>query len=314
MTEPPRTRLATLPTPLVPAHRLSRLLGVQVWLKRDDLTGLGLGGNKARQLEFIIGHAESVGANALVTGGGPRSNWVMLAALAAVNRGMSAEVALFGDPRPAQGNLELLQRIPGVCVQFTGDPDRASVDPMLQRISARLEGEGRKPHIVGRGGAGPHGALGYVWAVDEMNVQMEALGLEAPTIWVPTGSCGTQAGLVAGHRLPVGPTRRVVGVSVHRPVDECRLRIEDFAAGALELLGQRPLRDTVWEVLGDRLTPRRREADAAAAMVAATEGVFLDPEFGAPAMAELISRAPRIDGPVVFVVTGGAPNLFVGNP
>ncbi len=310
----PRADLGTFPTPLAPARRLSDALGVEVWLKRDDLTGLGLGGNKVRALEYLIGDAEAAGADCIVTGGGPHSNWVMLAALAGITRGLEVHVCYFGAPVDRAANLTIVARLPGVDHSFTGDPVRASVDGALSATAAHLDAIGRRPYVIGRGGAGPVGALGYLGAVAEIDDQVTELGIEPTVIWTATGSCGTQAGLVAGQALSAR-RRQVVGVSVHRPVEECRQRIEKIAAGALDLLGGGSIDQVDWTVLGDQLdrddAAERRVLDAATLM-AKTEGVFLDPEFGAPAFAEFVSRVPTIEGPVVFVVTGGGTTLFDG--
>ena len=236
MTAAPRTRLANLPTPLVAAPRLSEEIGVEVLLKRDDLTGVGLGGNKARAIEFHVGAAEAAGADVFVTGGGPRSNWVLTAAVGAAARDLKVEVVLFGDRPPAgEGSLELMDRLDGVGVVFTGDPARPSVDPILLAVVERLRRGGHRPYVVGRGGADAVGALGYLFAVDELDAQLSEAGVAPRTVWLATGSCGTQAGLVAGHRQRAG-RRRIVGVSVHRPVDECRRRIEDISDAVLDML------------------------------------------------------------------------------
>ncbi len=305
LVSPARTALATLPTPLTPALLLSERVGVEIWLKRDDLTGFGLGGNKVRTLEYLIGAAQARDCDSLVTGGGPRSNWTMLAALAATTVGMTAHLVYFGDPLEPEGNHLLAGTLPGVEIIFTGNPERGSVDPVLDSVADRLRHQGSRPYVVGRGGANPTGALGYLNAGNELEAQLESAGLDPTTIWLATGSCGTQAGLVAAQAGTHGT--RVVGVSVHRPVEECRQRIEDIATGTLRLIG----RDTgdlgEWEVIDGRKTTG---ASTAATLVATSEGVFLDPEFGAPAMAELIARSTTIKGPVVFLVSGGAPNLF----
>ncbi len=309
-----RVSVATLPTPLVAAPRLSEALGVEVWLKRDDLTGLGLGGNKARPLDYLVGDALAGGADYFVTGGGPGSNWVLMAALAALGRGLGVEVVLFGTKdAPEVGCLRLLKQLPGVTVTFTGTPDRSSVDPLLESVSSDLRERGHRPYVVGRGGAGPVGALGYVDAVDEMSSQLEEQGVDAGTVWLATGSCGTQAGLVAGYRRPGCASTKVVGVSVHRPLEECRQRIAAISDAALDLLEveDRPAAD--WDVL-DGLRPDPEQVGDAARLMMTTEGLFLDPEFGAPALAALVSGAAEVAEPVVFLVTGGAPGLFVGPP
>ena len=154
-----RVRLGTFPTPLLAAPRLSAELGVEVWLKRDDMTGLGLGGNKVRGLEFLLADAERLGCDHLVTGGGPGSNWAMLAALAARTRGMDTTLVCYRDHVPPVGNMALAAAV-GTEIRFTGDPDRASVDAGVAAVAAELRAAGRRPYPLGRGGANAVGALG----------------------------------------------------------------------------------------------------------------------------------------------------------
>ena len=281
-------------------------------LKRDDLTGVGLGGNKARAVEFHVGAAEAAGADVFVTGGGPRSNWVLTAAVGAAARGLAVELVMFGDRPPVgRGSLELLDRLEGVRVSFTGDPVRPSVDPVLAAVVERLRRGGHAPYVVGRGGADAVGALGYLTAVDELEGQLSEAGVAPRTIWLATGSCGTQAGLVAGYRRRASGSR-IVGASVHRPVDECRQRIQGISEATLDMLTVRERYEVAWEVIDERHCDPGR-VEAAAALMARTEGVFLDPEFGSPALAALAQRAPEVAGPVVFLVTGGTLNLFYGS-
>jgi D-cysteine desulfhydrase len=305
----PRVALATTPTPLRPAPRLSAELGTEIWFKRDDLTGFGLGGNKVRMLEYLLGHALAQGCDCLVTGAGPQSNWAAFAALAAKCRGLDAHLVYYGDPVPPTGNL-LLAELAGASITFTGDPDRSSVDPGIAGLARRLRQAGRRPCALPRGGATTVGALGYVHASVELAEQLLATGLRPPQLWLPTGSCGTQAGLIAGAewlRLPF----EVVGVTVSRPLDACVMQIRDLVDGVRSLLGTgaTALDVTVLDgYLGSGYGQRSPEGEAAARLVARLEGVFLDPLFGAKAMAALLDVAPS--GPVIFLVTGGAPTLF----
>src|SRR5262249_35726749 len=138
----PRVELATVPTPLRPAPRLSKALGVEIWFKRDDLTGFGLGGNKVRALEYLLGEAVHRGCDCLVTGSGPGSNWAMLGALAARRHGLDAYLVCYGAPVPATGNL-LLAQLGGAHVSFTGDPDRASADAHSAALGEELRRAGR---------------------------------------------------------------------------------------------------------------------------------------------------------------------------
>jgi D-cysteine desulfhydrase len=315
----PRVRIALLPTPLQPAPRLSAAIGTEVWLKRDDLTGFGLGGNKVRALEYLLAEAAAQQVDCLVTGGGPQSNWAMLAALAARCRGLDAYLVFYGDPQPSVGNL-LLARQAGATVRFTGDPDRTSVDREVAALGKRLEAEGRRPYLLPRGGATPLGAVGYLVACLELAEQLAASALQPAQLWLATGSCGTQAGLLAGARW-LGLPFEVIGVTVSRPVDECVRLVAMLAEGAACLAEiEPPPHDGGPVVLGGHLGPGygvpSREGEAAATLVARTEGVFLDPVFGAKAMAALVAtaRSGVIPGPVIFLVTGGAPTLFAQVP
>lgn len=312
----PRVRLLTCPTtPLQPAPRLSHALGLEIWLKRDDLTGFGLGGNKARALEYLIADARQQACDCLVTGAGPQSNWAMLAALAARVHGIDPYVVHYGRPPPLVGNV-LLHRLVGTHVKFTGDADRASVDGAIDELAAVLRAEGRRPYVLPRGGATPLGSLGYVAATTELADQLRELDVHPNEVWLATGSCGTQAGLVAGAR-EAGLDATIVGVTVSRPTSECRERVATLATGAMALVGTRaPMAETrvVDGFAGPGYGQASPAGQAAARLVARTEGIFLDPVFGAKAMAALVdhARGGAARGPVVFLVSGGAPTLFAG--
>jgi D-cysteine desulfhydrase len=313
----PRVPLATVPTPLQPGARLSDAIGVEVWLKRDDLTGLGLGGNKVRALEYLVADALSLNCDSLVTGAGPQSNWAMLAALAGGRAGLDPYLVFYGDPVPAAGNL-LLNGLTGADVRFTGQADRGSVDGAIESLAAELRARGRRPYALPRGGATPLGGVGYARASMELAQQLLDARLTPRQLWLATGSCGTQAGLVAGARWLRAPYT-VVGVTVSRPVDECVGRVATLATGASDLIGApRAERGDVVVIdgyLGPGYGHPSPEGERATRLLARTEGVFVDPVFGAKAMAALVDAAAarRVQGPVVFLVTGGAPTLFNGH-
>lgn len=313
---PARVDLVIAPTPLHPARRLSHELGVQLYFKRDDLTGAGLGGNKLRGLEFLIADALAQGCDSLVTGAGPQSNWTMLAALACLRCGIEPHVVCYGTaPSRPEGNLRL-HRWLGVDVRFTGDAQRSSVDAGIDAVTAELRAQGRRPYPVPRGGATPLGAFGYLRASQELAVQLATLNEPPAGLWLATGSCGTQAGLLAGVAV-TGAEYQVTGVTVSRPADECRQRVADLAVAVAALAGwdpviPAPVVQDGW--IGPGYGVPSAAGQAAAQLVAVTEGVFLDPVFGAKAMAALIAeaRAGRLPGPQVFLVSGGAPTLFAG--
>jgi D-cysteine desulfhydrase len=255
----------------------------------------------------------------------------MLAALAARRCGLDPYLVFYGPPVRPTGNL-LLDELTGADVRFTGELDRTSVDVAIEKLRDELRAAGRLPYLAPRGGATPHAAAGYVRTSLELADQLMAAELAASTLWLATGSCATQAGLVAGARWLRAPYE-VVGVTVSRPVDECVARVASLGDGVADLL-ELPRADAPdapgtpgtpdapgtpgVTVLGGYLGPgygqRSPRGDEAARLVARTEGVFLDPVFAAKAMAALIdaARAGTISGPVVFLVTGGAPTLFSG--
>jgi 1-aminocyclopropane-1-carboxylate deaminase/D-cysteine desulfhydrase-like pyridoxal-dependent ACC family enzyme len=308
---PARFPLALLPTPLQPAARLSAALaGPPILVKRDDLTGFALGGGKARKLEYLIGDALATGSDVLLTGGGPDSNHCQAAAAAARVAGLACELVLYGgEPRRPSLNLELARRF-GASVEFTGDPDRASVDGALADRAERLRAAGRRPYLIPRGGATSLGAVGYALAVDELAGQLADLDSEPEVVLVATGSCGTQAGLVAG-TVAAGRRWRVVGAAVSRPPAECHDRVLRLARGCAALLRSPTPQERDVELVdarGPGYGAASAHGDAAASLAAATEGLLLDPVFTAKAMAVLVATiAKGLPGPAVFVHTGGTP-------
>jgi D-cysteine desulfhydrase len=311
VSRPPRVPLAALPTPLQRAERLERALGAPpLYLKRDDLTGFALAGNKARQLELLVGEAAALGCDSLVTGGGPGSNFCQAAAAAARVAGLRCVLVLYGrEPSPASTNLALARAF-GAEVRFTGRPERESVDPALEAAAAELEAAGCRPYRVPRGGATAVGAAGYALAVAELAAQLETERVTPELLVVATGSGGTQAGLVAG-TLAGGHRWRVVGASVSRPVTECAARVLALARGAAALLGlPAPAAGQVevHDVRGPGYGIASIEGGRAAGLAAATEGLLLDPVFSAKALG-LLARlvAEGAGGPLVFWHTGGIP-------
>jgi D-cysteine desulfhydrase len=323
LAEVPRVQLGTSPTPLQEAPRLSAALGLRVLVKRDDLTGLGLGGNKVRKLEYLVADALAQGADVLVTGGGPQSNHTALTALAARRAGISAHLVFYGSrrPGPPQGN-GVLNDLSAAEVTYTGDDERASVDPALEATAEKLRAEGHTPYVIPRGGATALGCTGYVRASLELAGQLAEGGLSPTHLVLATGSCGTQAGLVSGARW-LQASYRVLGVTVSRPRAECVERIRVLARGSAELLGL-DLGDADGgvggiEVLAGYLGPGYGKASpegrAAMELMARTEGLLLDPTFTAKAMAALVDLAAELaPGPVVFLHSGGAPAAFAAGP
>ena len=310
--------LAHLPTPLEPADRLGRHLGLppgSLWVKRDDMTGLAGGGNKARKLEFLCADALERGCDTLVTGGGLQSNHVRMTAAAANRLGLDCLVVLAGvRPGVPAGNV-VLDELLGAEIVWTGQEsaamDYAAVESAIEQECRRLLASGRRPYGMPIGGASRVGALGYVVAAAELVGQMGSTVGEPALVVTADGSGGTHAGLAAG----LGDHARVLGVDVGARTDLC----QEVPAKAIEtaaLAGLAPPTGTVQVESGHTgpyygsLTDDCREALRLAARL---EGLVLDPVYTGKAMAGLIEASRRgdlPDGPLVFLHTGGLPALF----
>jgi D-cysteine desulfhydrase family pyridoxal phosphate-dependent enzyme len=317
----PRVPLAFLPTPLMEAPRLAAAIGgARLWIKRDDLTGFGFGGNKIRGLEFLLADALAQDADTLVTGAAPQSNYVRATAAVAAHAGLAMVAVYSGTPPPqVQGNYRLT-RLLGAEVRFTGDPDRASVDGAIEETALELRAAGRKPYTIPRGGASVLGTLGYVQAAYELAEQCATRTIEPDAIVLATGSCGTHAGLLAGIRILRLPWR-VEGFTVSRPVDEVQARVLTLAQAAISRLGlAQSIEPQDVIVHGGFIGPGygipTAEGARAIRMTARSEGIFLDPTYTGKAMAGLIAHSHagrfRRDEKVIFLHTGGEPALFVG--
>jgi 1-aminocyclopropane-1-carboxylate deaminase/D-cysteine desulfhydrase-like pyridoxal-dependent ACC family enzyme len=318
---PARIRLATLPTPLAPAPRLARALGAgRLFIKRDDLTGFAIGGNKARPLEFLLAAAAADRADTLVTGGAPGSNFCAIAAAAALHAGLRCELVLAGEPAPAPGPALALALAWGATVRWTGTAERDSVDDELPRAAAALSSQGHRPYLIPRGGATGLGAVGYALAAFELHEQLAAAGATTARVVVAVGSGGTLAGLVAGNAL-LGRPWTLVGGSVSRPPPEVSPRVLALARECAQLLAGaltpgngpgRPAPGPVEPLPGDVVVADARgpghglpspEATAVAAQAMRTEGLMVDPVYTGKAL----SLVPRYagGGNVVFWHTGG---------
>jgi len=313
---PDRVELATLPTPLTPAPRLAAAFELEcLEVKRDDLTGFAIGGNKARPLEFLLADACLRGCDTLLTGGAAGSNFCVAAAAAARRAGLSCHLVIAGHSRqrsPGPG----LARAWGASVSWTGSVNRASVDGALPVEAARLTSLGHRPYVVPRGGATPVGALGYVLAADELFGQLSQRDLSPTCVVVAVGSGGTLAGLIAGNAL-LGWPWTIVGASVSRPPAEITRRVVSLARDCLLLLAARNrsrrdaerAADSVTEGLvrivdvrgpGHSLASEAGRAAADAAL--RTEGLAVDPVYTAKALAVLGGTGERA---AVFWHTGG---------
>jgi 1-aminocyclopropane-1-carboxylate deaminase/D-cysteine desulfhydrase-like pyridoxal-dependent ACC family enzyme len=297
---PDRFPLAVLPTPLVPAPRLSAALDREIWVKRDDLTGFAFGGHKVRPLEVLVADALAQGADHLVGTGGPGSNLCTALAAAAAVAGLACTVVLYGAP-PADPHPNLaVMRAFGADVVFTRDPDRAATPRHAAEVAARLAAAGHRPYVLPRGGATGLGAAAYALAAEEL---AEQLAFPPENVVVPVGSGGTVAGLVAGW-VACGLPGRIVGVAVSRPLAETRTEVERLAAEAVGLLGLEPVALgplRLVDRLGDGFGVTDSGVRDAARLAYRTEGLVADATYVARAVEVLASLEP----PIVLWHTGG---------
>ncbi|MFC4947297.1 1-aminocyclopropane-1-carboxylate deaminase/D-cysteine desulfhydrase [Pseudonocardia sp. GCM10023141] len=297
----PRFPLAQLPTPLHRAHRLEAALGVgPLLLKRDDLIGFGLAGNKTRPLEFLLGAARAEGADVFVTGGGPGSNFCPAAAMAARAAGLDCELVVWGDPAGAP-NLALAVAA-GATLIPTGDTNREAVDVLVAERAATLRAAGRRPYAVPRGGSTALGAVGFAAAAVELAQQLDE---EPALIVLAVGSGGSSAGLMAG-LAAAGLDTPVLGVSVSRPPAEIAAHVQELAAGCAALLGTpAPRAPEIIDARGPGFgTATRRERERAR-LALHTEGLLLDETYGAEAFSAAVDQLEAGSGPVLYWHTGG---------
>jgi 1-aminocyclopropane-1-carboxylate deaminase/D-cysteine desulfhydrase-like pyridoxal-dependent ACC family enzyme len=321
----PRVRFATLPTHLERGPILAGLS--RLWVKRDDLTGLGMGGNKARKLEFLCGAAVAAGANCLITVGAGQSNHCRMTAAAGAVLGLEVHLVLAGD-RPAvlEGNQLLSERF-GAHQHFTGagPSEWGLLEIAREDLTDELSAQGLRPYSIPIGGSTAVGALGYIAAYQEIIDQAKALNISPQTIVFTSSSGGTHAGLVAGRayaratgKVDVLPNLLAIGVA--KGVIAGYPSVKDLAQDALTIAGlpgvvlEEDIEvDARW--LGeDYAIPT--EASRAAITWAAHNGAWvLDDVYTAKGMAGLSGPASQgrwgNGDDVIFIHTGGSPEVFV---
>jgi L-cysteate sulfo-lyase len=317
----PRLGLADLPTPLEPMKRLTAHLGgPRLWVKREDATGLGFGGNKLRKLDFVLHDALSRGADTIVSGGVVQSNSQRQVAAAAAKLGVACHLAVY------HGRLELptqeykssgnafLNRLFGAHlhdVPWTGDRNAA-----IRTLVGDLEAAGRKPYFVPYGVSNALGAVGYATTISEIEAQTARLGFRPAAIVHCTGSAGTQAGLIAGAAVAM-PDTGIVGIDIDAEPARVRADVVAFAREASDLLGV-AFDETRVDVIAGHAGPAYgvpHEATIEAIRLAGRlEALALDPVYSGKGLAGLIALVRqgrwREDEDVIFLHTGGAPALF----
>ena len=304
----PRVSLGVFPTPIHTLENISALLGVNVFVKRDDLTGLGLGGNKVRKLEFLLAEAKAQGAEVVFTTGGAQSNHAMLTAAAAGKLGMKAILILKRRGITTRtGNL-LLESILGTDVRFVDTDDYADIYAEMDRVGESL---GVPYYKIPCGGSNALGSLGYVACAEEIAAQ----GGRFDHIVCAEGSGGTMAGMALGAKLFL-PGTRVHGMMVDTdPFDEITLRLMREAAAMLEVTDEiTPADFSLRDMCGAGYAIPSEAGNAAVRLMAEREGLFLDPVYTGKAFAGLLELARegafRPGENVLFLHSGGAGGLF----
>ncbi len=313
----PRAPLGIFPTPLQPLLRLGESIGCpELYIKRDDLTGLAMGGNKTRSLEFLLGEALSRGADTIITSGGAQSNLCCLTAAACARLGLSCILVHNSEPPVSvTGNL-FLNYLLGAELRFVGDIDEGQREGVVADVAEEL---GDRAFAVRRGGSTPLGALGYVQGAAELHEQVTRRDIDLKHVVIVGAMAGTASGFVAGNALLGSPFHTHV-ISVEYSGEVLRGLLQDNVAGVMQMLQLEPtgsLFDAVQiydEFVGDGYARANEATLEAAVRVARTEGFFCETVYVAKTMSGLMGLVERGDIPSGDAVcvwhTGGHPALF----
>lgn len=311
--EPKNVALGLYPTPLFSVPKLSEMLGIELIFKDEASSGFGLGGNKIRAIEYLMGDSDSW--DAMVLCGGCQSNFVRAAALACVHLDKRVVCAHFGrKPATAEGNHQVL-KLAGVESRFSGDDDRASCEALGESVKKELEGKGLRVKLVPRGGALPEGAYGFYKMQDELEEQAGPTMID--DVVVPVGTGTTMAGLMIDNSKLLN-VKRFWGFCTSRPLHESRESATRLARSTIErynlpgsLKGRVEWSD---ETLGAGYGRWTADVTDTIRMVMKMEGLVLDPVFNAKAFQGLVSAVNRGSirkgSRVIFINGGGLPTLF----
>jgi D-cysteine desulfhydrase len=320
----PRLPLGNFPTPIEELSRLGAVLGggPRLFIKRDDYTGPGFGGNKVRKLEYLLADALAKGADTVITCGGEKSNHCRITAALAARVGLRCVLVLncpeHAGIKPASILVEEM-----VGAEIRRVPRREDRTPTMSAVAEQLLATGRKPYVIPLGASVPLGAMGFVRAAAEAAEQLKNYGVNLDLIVHSSSSGGTQAGLEAGRQLYFEDRVQLLGVSPDDPAGSIEAVIRGILSGLSELLGVE-FRDDV-KVTDSHIGPgygiESAEGREACDLVARSEGILLDPVYTGKAMAALLAmiREGKLSErqTVLFWHTGGQMAMFyagAGNP
>ena len=318
----PRVRLAHLPTPLEHLPNLSRALGgPEIWMKRDDCTGMSSGGNKTRKLEFLLAEAQAMGADMVLTQGATQSNHARQTAACAAKLGLACHLLLEDRTQKTateytQGGNVFLDRLHGATIEW--HPANPDMNGEMLKVAERLRAEGRQPYAIPGGGSNPTGALGYVNAAIELVTQANDMGLRLDHVVHATGSAGTQAGLVTG-LAGIRSGVPLLGIGVRAPRDRQEENVYRLALATCEKIGiagavERTDVVANCDYVGAGYGISTTASLEAIKLLARLEGILLDPVYSGKGMAGLIDLCRRgffsKGQNVVFIHTGGSVGLF----
>ncbi len=310
--------LAEVPTPLFRHDALDRLIGTEVWLKRDDLTASGAAGNKIRKLEYLVADALARGATTLVTCGGSQSNHARATAIVAAELGLESllllRTATPSEPPPVVGNL-LIDYLVGAEVRFITPAEYRERDALMATAAEELRKRGKVPYVIPEGGSNGLGSLGYVDAMGEVRAQLDRGLAGGPRAFDAVvhacGSGGTAAGVALGiRRHRVADTAHAVAVCDDRAYFEgCVARITAEACALDPELDpeSRPVIHDAWK--GPAYGLASEEQLEFVIEVARRTGVLFDPVYTGKALFGLSRLEPK-PGRVLFLHTGGVPGLL----
>ncbi|WP_336852315.1 D-cysteine desulfhydrase [Pseudescherichia vulneris] len=321
LTRFPRLEFIGAPTPLEYLPRFSDYLGREIYIKRDDVTPMALGGNKLRKLEFLAADALREGADTLITAGAIQSNHVRQTAAVAAKLGLHC-VALLENPIGTRAENYLTNGNRLLLDLFNAQIEMcdALTDPVAQlaELATRIEAQGFRPYVIPVGGSNALGALGYVESALEIAQQCEG-AVELSSIVVASGSAGTHAGLAVGLEQLM-PEAELIGVTVSRKRDEQKPKVVALQQAIARELEVEATADIVlWdEYFAPGYGTPNEEGVEAIKLLARLEGILLDPVYTGKAMAGLIDGINqnrfKDQGPILFIHTGGAPALFAYHP